>query len=84
MCPLFGGSTAIPLAIITKLYSGPVLALCLAREDAIAHWRNLLTAEPSEDAEEEGERQEGKEEKEEKEEEGEEGEEKKPKEEVVK
>lgn len=33
--------------------SGPIMALCLAREDAVAEWRKMLTSAPSEETGEE-------------------------------
>ena len=56
--------TYVPICSESAIYwyrtltcSGPMLALCLAREDAVAEWRKLLTSEQPEENQE-GEEQE--------------------------
>lgn len=36
-------------SLTTHMSSGPMMALCLAREDAVAKWREMLTSAPSEE-----------------------------------
>lgn len=56
---MVGPESAITSACRTHR-SGPMLALCLAREDAVAEWRKLLTSaqpEENQESQEEGDKQ---------------------------
>ena len=47
MCMLFS------IFLLNVSFSGPVLALCLAREDAVSEWRKLLGSSEAETQDEE-------------------------------
>lgn len=46
----YGQFTIIFLMPIFPFYSGPTLVLALTRENAVAHWRNLLGPKTVEEA----------------------------------